>query len=56
MATPNKISTEEIPPLVTNDNLFASYIPIAKNLKTGVIWALDKETGNNFGNLMSMPQ
>ena len=31
-----------ISPLVTNDILFAGYIPFAKNLKTGVILALDK--------------
>jgi alcohol dehydrogenase (cytochrome c) len=32
--------------LVTNDILFAGYIPYAKNLKTGVTLALDKETGD----------
>jgi len=34
-----------VSPLVTNDILFAGYIPYAKNLKTGVILALDKDTG-----------
>jgi outer membrane protein assembly factor BamB len=37
-----------ISPLVTNDILFAGYIPFAKNLKTGVILALDKETGDRL--------
>jgi alcohol dehydrogenase (cytochrome c) len=35
-----------VSPLVTNDILFAGYIPYAKDLKTGVILALDKETGD----------
>jgi len=34
-----------VSPLVTNDILFAGYIPYAKNPKTGVILALDKDTG-----------
>jgi alcohol dehydrogenase (cytochrome c) len=37
-----------ISPLVTNDILFAGYIPFAKNMKTGVILALDKETGDRL--------
>ena len=37
-----------ISPLVTNDILFAGYIPFADNLKTGVILALDKETGDRL--------
>jgi alcohol dehydrogenase (cytochrome c) len=35
-----------VSPLVTNDILFAGYIPFAKNMKTGVILVLDKETGD----------
>jgi alcohol dehydrogenase (cytochrome c) len=37
-----------ISPLVTNDILFAGYIPFTKNMKTGVILALDKETGDQL--------
>jgi outer membrane protein assembly factor BamB len=37
-----------ISPVVTNDILFAGYIPFTKNMKTGVILALDKETGDQL--------
>src|SRR5919112_3735942 len=37
-----------VSPLVTYDIVFAGYIPFAKKLKSGVILALDKETGTKL--------